>query len=216
MLLDRLDERAQIDHVLASAAEGMSAVVVLRGEAGTGKSALLDYAVESATDLGVVRITGIESEAELGFAALHQLLVPYLGDLESLPGPLRQALATAFGIREGGPPDRFLVGLASLTLLSAAATARPLLCVIDDAQWLDQESAEVLAFIARRLYAVACYSPCEIRPAVVSPSTGYPVSSCPASSRTTPASCSRPLLRLTCTSGSATRSSPRPAGTLSH
>jgi DNA-binding CsgD family transcriptional regulator len=155
MLLDRLDERAQIDHVLASAAEGMSAVLVLRGEAGTGKSALLDYAVDSATDLGVVRIVGIESEAELGFAALHQLLVPYLGDLESLPGPLRQALATAFGIRAGGPPDRFLVGLASLTLLSAAATGRPLLCVIDDAQWLDQESAEVLAFVARRLYADA-------------------------------------------------------------
>jgi DNA-binding CsgD family transcriptional regulator len=153
MLLDRLDERAQIDHVLASAVQGMSAALVLRGEAGTGKSALLDYAVESAGELGVVRIVGIESEAELGFAALHQLLVPYLRDLESLPGPLRQALATAFGIREGGPPDRFLVGLASLTLLSAAATERPLLCVIDDAQWLDQESAEVLAFVARRLYA---------------------------------------------------------------
>jgi DNA-binding CsgD family transcriptional regulator len=155
MLLDRLDERAQIDHVLASAVDGMSAVLVLRGEAGTGKSALLNYAVDSATNLGVVRIVGIESEAELGFAALHQLLVPYLKDLESLPGPLQQALATAFGIREGGPPDRFLVGLASLTLLSAAATERPLLCVIDDAQWLDQESAEVLAFVARRLYADA-------------------------------------------------------------
>jgi AAA ATPase domain len=135
--------------------QGMSAVLVLRGEAGTGKSALLDYAVESAGDLGVVRIVGIESEAELGFAALHQLLVPYLGELESLPGPLQRALATAFGIREGGPPDRFLVGLASLTLLSGAATGRSLLCVIDDAQWLDQESAEVLAFVARRLHADA-------------------------------------------------------------
>jgi DNA-binding CsgD family transcriptional regulator len=155
MLLDRLDERAQIDHVLASAVQGMSAALVLRGEAGTGKSALLDYAVESARDLGVIRLVGIESEAELGFAALHQILVPYLRDLESLPGPLRQALATAFGIREGGPPDRFLVGLASLTLLSAAASERALLCVIDDAQWLDQESAEVLAFVARRLYADA-------------------------------------------------------------
>ena len=133
----------------------MSAALVLRGEAGTGKSALLDYAVESAGDLGVVRIVGIESEAELGFAALHQLLVPYLGDLESLPGPLRQALSAAFGIREGGPPDRFLVGLASLTLLSARATERALLCVIDDAQWLDRESAEVLAFVARRLHADA-------------------------------------------------------------
>jgi DNA-binding CsgD family transcriptional regulator len=153
MLLDRLTERAQIDHVLASAGRGMSAVLVLRGEAGTGKSALLDYAVESAGELGVARVVGIESEAELGFAALHQLLVPYLGELKSLPGPLRRALATAFGLREGGPPDRFLVGLASLTLLSAAEGA--LLCVIDDAQWLDQESAEVLAFVARRLHADA-------------------------------------------------------------
>lgn len=155
MLLDRLTERVQIDHVLASAKDGMSAVLVLRGEAGTGKTALLDYAVDSADGLDVLRLVGIESEAELGFAALHQLLVPYLGRLDSLPVPLRQALATAFGLHEAGPPDRFLVGLASLTLLSAAATPRPLLCVIDDAQWLDQESAAVLAFVARRLHADA-------------------------------------------------------------
>jgi DNA-binding CsgD family transcriptional regulator len=155
MLLDRVSERVQIDHVLASAKGGMSAVLVLRGDAGAGKTALLDYAVDSARDLDVVRLVGVESEAELGFAALHQLLVPYLGRLDSLPVPLRQALATAFGIREGGPPDRFLVGLASLTLLSGAATARPLLCVVDDAQWLDQESAAVLAFVARRLHADA-------------------------------------------------------------
>ncbi|MGH3298694.1 MAG: LuxR C-terminal-related transcriptional regulator [Trebonia sp.] len=116
---------------------------------------LLDYAVDSAGDFDVVRLVGIESEAELGFAALHQLLVPYLGRLDSLPVPLRQALATAFGIREEGSPDRFLVGLASLTLLSGAATTRPLLCVVDDVQWLDQESAAVLAFVARRLYADA-------------------------------------------------------------
>jgi DNA-binding CsgD family transcriptional regulator len=155
MLLDRMTERVQIDHVLTSAKNGMSAVLVLRGDAGTGKTALLDYAVDAAGDLDVVRLVGIESEAELGFASLHQLLVPYLGRLDSLPAPQRQALATVFGIREGGPPDRFLVGLASLTLLSAAATARPLLCVVDDAQWLDQESAAVLAFIARRLHADA-------------------------------------------------------------
>jgi AAA ATPase domain len=155
MFLDRLSERAEIDRVLASTVQGMSAVLVLRGEAGTGKSALLDYAVESAGDVGVARIVGIESEAELGFAGLHQLLVPYLGGLESLPGPLRRALETAFGLREGGSPDRFLVGLASLTLLSAAATGDGLLCVIDDAHWLDHESAEVLAFVARRLHADA-------------------------------------------------------------
>ena len=153
MFLDRLRERDQIDHVLASAAQGMSAVLVLQGEAGAGKTALLDYAIDSAGDLDVIRLVGIESEAELGFAALHQLLLPYLGDLDSLPARLRQALATAFGLSDGGPPDRFLVGLASLTLLSGAATARSLLCVVDDAQWLDQESAGVLAFVARRLHA---------------------------------------------------------------
>jgi hypothetical protein len=128
---------------------------LLRGEPGTGKTALLNYAIDSAGHLDVARVVGIESEAELGFAALHQLLVPYLGRLDSLPAPLRQALATAFGIGEGGHPDRFLVGLASLTLLSGAATARPLLCVVDDAQWLDQESAGILGFVARRLHADA-------------------------------------------------------------
>jgi DNA-binding CsgD family transcriptional regulator len=138
---------------MAAAGRGMSAVLVLQGEAGIGKTALLDYAVESAGDLNVVRLVGIESEIGLSFAALHQLLVPFLGDLDSLPGPLRRALATAFGIRDGGPPDPFLIGLASLTLLSSVATARSLLCVIDDAQWLDQESAGVLAFVARRLHA---------------------------------------------------------------
>jgi hypothetical protein len=99
MLLDRLSERVQIDHVLASAKRGMSAVLVLQGEAGAGKTALLDYAIDSAGDLDVIRLVGIESEAELGFAALHQLLVPYLGRVDSLPAPLNQALATAFGFR---------------------------------------------------------------------------------------------------------------------
>ena len=155
MLLNRLNERAQIDHVLEAAEQGMSAVLVLQGEAGTGKTALLEYAIGSAGDLDVVRLVGIESEIGLSFAALHQLLVPFLGGLDSLPGPLRHALATAFGLRDGGPPDRFLVGLASLTLLSSSATARSLLCVVDDAQWLDQESAAVLAFVARRLHADA-------------------------------------------------------------
>jgi DNA-binding CsgD family transcriptional regulator len=155
MLLDRLNERIQIDHVLEAAEQGMSAVLVLQGEAGTGKTALLEYAIGSASDLGVVRLVGIESEIGLSFAALHQLLLPFLGDLDSLPAPLRHALATAFGLHDGGPPDRFLVGLASLTLLSGAATARSLLCVVDDAQWLDQESAAVLAFVARRLHADA-------------------------------------------------------------
>jgi DNA-binding CsgD family transcriptional regulator len=155
VLLDRVSECAHIDRVLVSAAQGLSAVLVLRGEPGVGKTALLGYAVDAAADFEVARLAGIESETELGFAALHQLLLPFLDRLDSLPEPQGRALATAFGLRGGGPPNRFLVGLASLTMLSAAATARPLLCVVDDAQWLDQESADVLAFVARRLQADA-------------------------------------------------------------
>lgn len=151
LLLGRADERGQIDRLLAAAGDGLSAVLVLRGEPGIGKTALLNYATESARGFRIVRLVGIESETELGFAALHQLLLPFLGRLDFLPGPQRHALATALGLRDGGAPDRFMVGLASLTVLSGAATERPLLCVVDDAQWLDQESAAMLAFVARRL-----------------------------------------------------------------
>src|SRR6516162_5170090 len=151
LLVGRQDERGQIDRLLEAAADSLSAVLVLQGEPGIGKTALLNYAIESARGFHIVRLVGIESEAELGFAALHQLLLPFLGRLDLLPGPQRHALGTALGLRGGGPPDRFLVGLASLTLLSVAATERPLLCVVDDVQWLDQESAAVLAFVARRL-----------------------------------------------------------------
>src|SRR5215467_855579 len=141
LLVGRQDERGQIDRLLEAAGDAMSAVLVLQGEPGIGKTALLNYAIESARGLHLVRLVGIEAEAELGFAALHQLLLPFLGRLDLLPGPQRHALATALGLRGGGPSDRFLVGLASLTVLS----------VVDDAQWLDQESAAVLAFVARRL-----------------------------------------------------------------
>jgi len=151
VLLDRVDERLQVDHVVAAAERGQGAALVLRGEPGIGKTKLLDYAVSSTHDLDVIRLVGIESESQLSFAALHQLLLPFLGSLRSLPGPLRHALAIAFGLRDGGPPDRFLVGLAALTLVCGAATGRPLLCVVDDAQWLDRESADVLGFAARRL-----------------------------------------------------------------
>lgn len=151
LLLGRESERSQIDRLLEAAGHGLSAVLVLRGEPGIGKTALLHYAVGSASGFRVIRLVGIESEAELGFAALHQLLLPFLGRLDLLPGPQRNALGTALGLSDGGPPDRFLVALASLTVLSGAATERPLLCVVDDAQWLDQESAAVLAFVARRL-----------------------------------------------------------------
>jgi DNA-binding CsgD family transcriptional regulator len=126
---------------------------MVRGEAGVGKSALLEYAAGAATDMRVARSAGVESEMELAFASLHQLCAPLLDRLEVLPGPQRDALRVAFGLRAGAAPDRFLIGLAVLTLLAEVAEDRPLLCVVDDAQWLDRASAQVLAFAARRLLA---------------------------------------------------------------
>jgi DNA-binding CsgD family transcriptional regulator len=152
-LLGRQEERATLDGLLGDLRSGRGRVLVLRGEAGVGKSALLDYVAEAAADLRVARIAGVESEMELAFASLHLLCAPLLGRLESLPVPQRDALGVAFGLRDGDTPDRFMVGLAVLTLLSEAAEERPLLCVVDDAQWLDRESAQVLAFAARRLLA---------------------------------------------------------------
>jgi DNA-binding CsgD family transcriptional regulator len=127
--------------------------LVVRGAPGVGKTALLEHAIESARDLRVLRAVGVESERELAFAVLHQLCAPLAVLLDRLPGPQCDALATTFGLSEGGVPDRFLVGLAVLGLFSEAAQERPLLCVVDDAQWLDRASAEVLAFVARRLGA---------------------------------------------------------------
>ena len=126
---------------------------MLRGEAGIGKTALLQYLIESASDVTVVRAAGIESEMELAYAGLHQLCASLLDRLEMLPEPQRQALETVFGLSCGPAPDPFLVGLAVLSLLSDVADERPLLCVVDDAQWLDQVSALTLAFVARRLLA---------------------------------------------------------------
>jgi DNA-binding CsgD family transcriptional regulator len=153
MLFDRGPEKEALDRVLTGVREGLSGALVVRGEAGIGKTALLEYAVGAAADMQVARAVGIESEMELGFAALHQLLVPFLGRLERLPAPQREALGSAFGLAEGVAADLFLVGLAALTLLADAATKRPLLCVVDDGQWLDLASAGVLGFVARRLFA---------------------------------------------------------------
>jgi DNA-binding CsgD family transcriptional regulator len=153
MLLDRFPERAALDRLLDAARAGRSGVLVLRGEPGAGKSALLEYAVESAAGLRIVRVAGVESEMELAFAALQQVCAPLLGNLAGLPDPQREALGVAFGLKAGAVPDRFLVGLAVLSLLSEAAEQRPLLCVVDDAQWLDRASAQALAFAARRLLA---------------------------------------------------------------
>jgi DNA-binding CsgD family transcriptional regulator/tetratricopeptide (TPR) repeat protein len=153
LLLGRADECALLDNLIDDVRRGESRSLVLRGEAGIGKSALLDHLVESASDLTVARAVGVESEMELAFASLHQLCAPLLDRLERLPGPQRDALRAVFGLTAGPAPRPFLVGLAVLSLVSDVAEQRPLLCVIDDAQWLDQTSALTLAFVARRILA---------------------------------------------------------------
>jgi DNA-binding CsgD family transcriptional regulator len=152
-MLDRLAERAALGQLLEAVRAGQSGVLVVRGEPGVGKTALLDDATESAADLRIARVAGVESEMELAYAGLQQLCAPMLDGLERLPGPQRDALGTAFGLRVGEAPDRFLVGLAALGLLSEVAEQRPLLCVIDDAQWLDRASVQALGFVARRVLA---------------------------------------------------------------
>ena len=153
-LVGRTSEQAALGRLVEQARSGLSGVLVVRGEAGIGKTSLLDAVASSATGFDVVRLVGIESEMRLGFAALHQLLAPFFDDIDSLPPPQARALSAAFGISDDVLPDQFLVGLAALTLVSAvAATRRPLLIVIDDTQWLDQESADALGFLARRLHA---------------------------------------------------------------
>jgi DNA-binding CsgD family transcriptional regulator len=153
MLWGRRREFRTLDGLLADVRAGGSRVLVVSGEPGLGKSALLGYAADTAQDFQVARAEGVESEMEMPFAALHQLCGRMLGRLGRLPGPQREALGVAFGLCSGSPPDRFLVGLAVLGLLSDAATSQPLLCLVDDAQWLDQASARVLAFVARRVDA---------------------------------------------------------------
>jgi DNA-binding CsgD family transcriptional regulator len=152
-LRGRRGECEALDRLVANAREGRSQVLVLRGEAGVGKTALVEYLVDGADGCQVARAAGVESEMELAFAGLHQLCSPMMGHLDRLPGPQRDALATAFGMSTGTVPDRFLVGLAVLSLLSDLAENQPLVCVVDDAQWLDQVSAQTLAFVARRLLA---------------------------------------------------------------
>jgi DNA-binding CsgD family transcriptional regulator len=152
-LLGRASECALLDELIRDIRRGESRSLVLRGEAGIGKTALLEYLVATASDLTVLRAVGVESEMELAYASLHQLCGPLFGRLESLPGHQRQALEIVFGLSAGGAPDRFHVALAVLSLLSEVSEERPVLCVVDDAQWLDQTSALTLAFVARRLLA---------------------------------------------------------------
>jgi DNA-binding CsgD family transcriptional regulator len=156
ILRGRRDECAALDELLARVRRGRSAVLVLRGEAGIGKTVLLEHAAEQAAagDVRVARCVGVQGEMELAFAGLHQLCGGLLDDgLAALPAPQQQALAVAFGLQQGVTPNRFLVALATLSLLAEAAEVAPLVCLFDDAQWLDSASAQVLAFVARRLLA---------------------------------------------------------------
>src|SRR6266511_1398287 len=150
-LTGRRNECDVLDRLIEAVGAGESRALVVRGEAGVGKTALLEYLVEQAPGFRVVRAAGVQSEMELAFAGLHQLLASMLNRLEGLPAPQSEALRTAFGLASGRPPDRFFLGLAVLTLLSDVAEEQPLLCVVDDEQWLDRASADVLAFVARRL-----------------------------------------------------------------
>jgi len=154
-LVDRSAEREALGDLLARAVDGFSGTLVLRGEVGVGKTALLDetVAAAAATGLQTARLTGVEPETQLGYAALHRFLLPFADYLEQLPAPQRDALQSTFGLVAAPPADRFLVALAVLTLLAEVASKAPLVCVVDDVQWLDPESAVVLGFVARRLYA---------------------------------------------------------------
>jgi DNA-binding CsgD family transcriptional regulator/tetratricopeptide (TPR) repeat protein len=152
-LLGRRSECEALDRLLTDALAGRSRVIIVRGEAGVGKSALLRYLSEQVAGWQVATAVGVESEMELAYSGLHQLCGPMLDRLDRLPVPQREALATVFGQSTGPPPDRFLVGLAALTLFADVAEEQPLVCIIDDAQWLDRASAQILGFVARRLLA---------------------------------------------------------------
>ncbi|MFZ1880216.1 MAG: AAA family ATPase [Gaiellaceae bacterium] len=167
--LDRTSEREMIDRLLANVREGQSAVLVIRGEAGIGKTALLRYAANRASGFRVVQVTGAEAEMELPFAGIHQLCAPVLDQLDALPQPQRDALNVALGLGSGDIPERFLVGLAVLGLLSAAAEEQPLLCLVEDAHWLDAASGMILGFVARRLLAESVTIVVDVR----EPNTGH-------------------------------------------
>ena len=151
--LGRTSERERLDRLLATAGGGQSAVLVVRGEAGIGKSALVQYATRQISGFRLAQVTGVEAEMELPFAGVHQLCAPMLDRIGALPVPQAEALRVALGVATGSPPDRFLISLATISLLSAVAEDRPLLCIVEDAQWLDAASGLVLGFVARRLLA---------------------------------------------------------------
>src|SRR6516162_369188 len=154
-LRGRSRECALLDDLVWAIRRGESRSLVLRGEAGVGKTALMAYLAQQASGFQVAQIDGVESEMELPFAGMHQLCAPMLAQLDALPAPQQAALRVAFGVSSGDPPDRFLLALAALSLMAAAAEEGPLLCLVDDAQWLDGASRQVLGFVARRPLAEA-------------------------------------------------------------
>ena len=182
-LFGRTGELEILGRLIANVRRGRSAVLVVRGEPGIGKTELLRQLIAEASGFGVARVAGVESEMELPFAGLHQLCAPMLGRLGSLAEPQRRALSVAFGLASGDSPDRFLVALAALSLMAEASEERPMLCVVDDAQWLDQASAQVLGFVGRRLLA----EPVALVFAVRTPAPGDPCAGSPGGSARTPA-----------------------------
>jgi predicted ATPase len=162
-LLGRADECAALERLLAEALTGASGVVVLRGDAGVGKSALIEYLAARSAGWRTASVAGVESEMELAFSGLHQLCASLLGYLERLPDPQRVALETVFALQAGPTPDRFLVALSTLTLLAESAEDQPLLCIVDDAHWLDAASAQIVGFVARRLLAERIVIVCAAR-----------------------------------------------------
>ena len=214
-LLGRRGECEALDRVVAGVRVGTSQVLVLGGEAGAGKTALLEHLVARSSGCRIALAAGVESEMELAYSGLHQLCGPMLDRCERLPGPQRDALGAALGLSVGEAPDRFLVGLAVLSLLSEVADDRPLICVIDDAQWQDRASAQTLAFVARRLLA----EPVGMVFAVREPNDGLDLAGLPrldvqglgdADARTLLSS----AIRVRSTHGSGTASSRRPVATL--
>ena len=216
-MLGRRAECEAVDRLLADVLVGQSRVLVLRGEAGVGKTALLSYVAEEAAGCRVARAAGVQSEMELPFAGLHQLCAPMFDSLNRIPDPQRDALRVAFGVQDGGSPNHFLVALAALSLLAEAAEARPLVCLVDDAQWLDRASAQALAFVARRLLAERIAMVFAVRePSQADELAGLPELLVEGlAERRRARRCSPPRCRGCSTSGSATGSSPRRAAILS-
>ena len=210
----RSSERERLDATLASARDGHSAVLVIRGEAGIGKTALLRHAARQASGLRTIEVEGVQAEMELPFAGIHRLCAPVFDGLEVLAEPQQNALRVAFGVSSGDAPDKFLVAVAVLNLLSATAEERPLLCLVDDAQWLDAGSVQALGFVARRLVAERVAMIFALR----EPTTARTLDSLPQLSLKGPMSpmralCCREPCRVRWTTGSATESSPRPGAT---